>query len=164
MILKTITASSSDATGVDSSTKPTASSAEPAKPSIYGNDISKVSTDRLVKKMQIVNNEQTVTVKGIGYELEPLILVANKGVKTKLTLDLTSFDTPDGYFLIMNYNTKEIVTDFTGKKGIFDVEFTFDKPGSYGIYLNEEELLGVIDAVDDINTVNLEEIRTKYLK
>lgn len=162
--LKNVSASSSDATGVDSSTKATAEPTEPAKPSIYGDDISKVPTDRLIKLAQITNNEQTLAVKGIGYELEPLILVVNKDLNTKLTLDLTSFDNADGYFLIVNDKTKEIVTDFTGTKGHVNVEFTISKTGAYGIYLNEEELIGVIEVVDNLNSVNIEEIRTKYLK
>jgi sulfite exporter TauE/SafE/plastocyanin domain-containing protein/copper chaperone CopZ len=162
--LKNVSASSSDATGVDSSTKATAEPTEPAKPSIYGNDISKVPTDRLIKLAQITNNEQTLAVKGIGYELEPLILVVNKDLTTKLTLDLTSFDNANGYFLIVNDKTKEIVTDFTGTKGPVNVEFTVSKTGAYGIYLNEEELIGLIEVVDDLNMVNLEEIRNKYLK
>ena len=162
--LKTISVSSSDATGIDSSTKSTASASNQSQPSIYGTDISKVPTNRLVNKAQLTNNEQTLEIKGIGYELEPLIMVINKGIKTKMSIDLTSFDTPDGYFLILKSNTKEIVTDFTGVNGSVNVEFNIEKAGSYGIYLNEEELIGVIDVVDDINSVNLEEIRGKYLQ
>ncbi|MEH7354152.1 sulfite exporter TauE/SafE family protein [Neobacillus drentensis] len=162
--LKTISVSSSDATGIDSSTKSTASASNQQQPSIYGTDISKVPTNRLVNKAQLTNNEQTLAIKGIGYELEPLIMVINKGIKTKMSIDLTSFDTPDGYFLILKSNTKEIVTDFTGVNGSVNVEFNIEKAGSYGIYLNEEELIGVIDVVDDINSVNLEEIRSKYLQ
>lgn len=161
--LKNVSASSSDASSVDSSTSSTASAGKPAKPSIYGNDMSKVSTDRLVKKALIGKSEQSITVKGTGYELDPLIIVANSGISTKLSLDLTSFDNVDGYFLIMNSNTKEIVTDFTGTKGIVEVEFNIEKTGSYGIYLNEEDLIGVIEVVDDVNTADLEEIRNKYL-
>ncbi|WP_040208115.1 urease accessory protein UreH domain-containing protein [Neobacillus jeddahensis] len=161
--LNDVKASSSNASGVDSSTTSTATAAQHMTPSIYGEDISKVATDRLVKKVQIVNNEQTIVVKGSGYELEPLIMVANKGINTKMSLDLSSFDTPEGYFLIMNSTTKEIVTDFTGKKGVIDLELTFERTGSYGIYLNEDELLGVIDVVDDVNNANVEEVRSKYL-
>lgn len=161
--LKNVTASSSDSEGVNSSTSSTAPAAEPSKASIYGDDISKVSTDRLVRKAQIVNNVQSIAVRGIGYELEPLILVVKSGISTKLSVDLTSFDNPDSYFLIMNSNTKEIVTDFTGTKGVVEVELNIEKAGSYGIYLNEQDLIGVIEAVDDLNSANPEEVRSKYL-
>jgi sulfite exporter TauE/SafE/plastocyanin domain-containing protein/copper chaperone CopZ len=162
--LKNVSVSSSDASGVDSSTSSTTPAAEPTKPSIYDDDFSKVATDRLVKKMQLTNNVQSIDIKGIGYELEPLMIVANIGITTKISLDLSSFDNPEGYFIIMDMTTKEIVTDFTGKKGINDLEFTLDTAVSYGIYLNEEELIGVIDAVDDMNSVNIEDVRSKFLQ
>ncbi|MFZ7946857.1 sulfite exporter TauE/SafE family protein [Neobacillus sp. 19] len=162
--LKDIKTSSSDATGIDSSTKSTAPSSAQTKPSIYGTDISKVPTKRLVQRMQLANNVQTIAIKGVGYELEPLIIVANKDLQTKMSIDLTSFDQPDGSFLIMNANTKQIVTEFTGAKGFVEVEFTIDKAGTYGIYLNEEELLGVIDVVNDMDSVDLESIKSNYLQ
>jgi len=123
-----------------------------------------VPTERLVQKVQLANNEQTIAIKGIGYELEPLIIIANQDKQTKMSIDLTSFDQPDGSFLIMNADTKQIVTEFNGTKGIVEVEFTFEKAVTYGIYLNEEELLGVIDVVNDLNTANPEDIRSKYLQ
>ena len=160
--LEAITASSSDGEGVDSAV--TAPPAEPVKPSIYGNDFSKVATDRLIKKAEVTSNNQTITVKGTGYEFEPLIMVVNKGLNTKMTLDLTSFDNADGYFMILNSTTKQIVTDFTGTKGMNNIEFSMSDSGSYGIFLNEQELLGIIEVVDDLNSIDLEEIRTKYIQ
>lgn len=121
-------------------------------------------TERLVQKVQLANNEQTIAIKGIGYELEPLIIIANQDKQTKMSIDLTSFDQPDGSFLIMNADTKQIVTEFNGTKGSVEVDFTVEKAGTYGIYLNEDELLGVIDVVNDLNTANPEDIRSKYLQ
>lgn len=160
--LETVSASSSNGSGLDSAV--TAAPEKPTQPSIYGNDISKVATDRLVKKTELTTTEQTIAIKGTGYEFEPLITVVNKGINTKMTLDLTSFDSADGYFMILNSSTKQIVTDFTGTKGINTIEFSISDSGSYGIFLNEQELLGIIEVVDDLNTVNLEEVRTKYLQ
>jgi sulfite exporter TauE/SafE/plastocyanin domain-containing protein/copper chaperone CopZ len=160
--LEAITATSSDGEGIDSAV--TAPPAEPAQPSIYGDDLSKVATERLVKKAEMDANEQTITIKGTGYEFEPLIMAVNKGINTKVTLDLSSFDNAEGYFMILNSSTMQIVTDFTGTKGINNIEFTISNSGSYGIYLNEKELLGMIEVVDDLNSVDPEEIRTKYLK
>ena len=143
----------------NSSDKPAAQT----KPSIYGDDISKIPTDRLVKKAQVSNSNQTIQIKGTGYELEPLIVVANKGIKTKLSLDLTSFDNPDGNYSIADANTEEKIKEFKGKKGIVDVEFTLSKAGTYAILL-DDDLLGIIEAVDDMKSINLEEIRSKYIR
>lgn len=160
--LEAITASGSDGEGLDSAVK--APPAEPAQPSIYGDDFSKVATERLVKKAEVAGNEQTISIKGTGYEFEPLIMVVNKGINTKVTLDLSSFDNAEGYFMILNSSTMQIITDFTGTKGVNNIEFTISNSGSYGIYLNEKEILGMIEVVDDINIVDLEEIRAKYLQ
>lgn len=160
--LEAITASSSDGDGVDSAV--TAPPAEPAQPSIYGDDFSKVATHRLVKKAEMAANEQTITIKGTGYEFEPLIMVVNKGISSKMAIDLSSFDNAEGYFMILNSSTMQIVTDFTGTKGVNNIEFTIINSGSYGIYLNEKDLLGIIEVVDDLNSVDLEEFRAKYIQ
>lgn len=161
--LKTVSSSTSKSSGNDSAASSTSGSAAPSQQSIYGNDISKVATDRLVKKAQVTNNEQTLAVKGIGYELEPLIMVTNTGIPTKLSLDLTAFDQPDGNFTIKDANTQQVITKFVGQKGIVDVGFTIDKAGSYGIY-KDENILGMIDVADDLNSVNLDEVRSKYIQ
>ena len=135
----------------------------PAKPSIYGDDITKVPTDRLVKKVQVSNTTQTVKINGIGYELDPLIIVANIGMKTKLSLDLKEFDNIEGNFAIINTETGESSVDFLGKKGIVEVEFTLNTVGVYAI-LQDGNLLGVIDAVEDIKSSDIEEVRKKYIR
>ncbi|MEH7254904.1 sulfite exporter TauE/SafE family protein [Neobacillus niacini] len=160
--LESIAASNSDGDGLD--TAVAAAPEEPAKPSIYGDDFTKVATDRLVKVAEAAGNEQTITVTGTGYEFEPLIIVVNKGLNTKMALDLTSFDHADGYFMILNSTTKQIVTDFTGTGGMNNIEFSIRDSGSYGIFLNEQELLGIIEVVDDLNSIDLEEIRAKCVQ
>jgi plastocyanin domain-containing protein/sulfite exporter TauE/SafE len=161
--LKSVSTSTSKASGNDSASGSTSGSTVPSQPSIYGDDISQVATDRLVKKAQVTNNEQTLAVKGIGYELEPLIMVTNTGIPTKLSLDLTAFDQPDGNFTIKDANTQQVITKFVGQKGIVEVGFTIDKAGSYGIYI-DENILGMIDVADDLNSVNLDEVRSKYIQ
>jgi sulfite exporter TauE/SafE/plastocyanin domain-containing protein/copper chaperone CopZ len=162
--LSSISAADSNADGVDSSTQSTGETASPTGPSIYGDDISKVATERLVKLAQLTNNGQELSITGKGYELEPLIVVVKAGINTKITLDLTEFDQAEGYFLIMNTKTKEIISEFTGTQGTNELNFTIDEGGVFGIYLNEEELLGIVEAVDDLSAVNLEEVRSKYLQ
>ncbi|OLS41724.1 sulfite exporter TauE/SafE family protein [Bacillus sp. MRMR6] len=162
--LNSISVTSSDGSGVDTAVAAEENSSVQSQPSIYGDDMSKVATERLIKKAQLVDDMQTIGIKGIGYELDPLVMVANLGMKTKVTFDLSAFDSADGYFLIMNSNTRQIVTSFNGTNGIVEVEFTIDKAAPYAIYLNEEELIGLIEVVDDLNSVDLEAVRGKYLK
>lgn len=130
--------------------------------SIYG-DLNKVPTDSLVNKSLVIGKNQSATIKGVGYELKPLIVVVDKNLKTKLTFDLTSFDNAEGKFDLVSADTGEVLTSFTGKKGVVNFEITFDKLGGYGI-VKDERILGVIEVVDDVKMVDLEKIRQKYIE
>lgn len=133
------------------------------KSSIYGDDFSKVPTSRLVVKSDKLKDTQNIKMKGIGYELEPVIAVAEEGIKTKLSLDLTSFDNATADYSIVDATNGKLVKDFTGKKGIVEVEFTIKSTGIYGI-VRDGELLGLIEIVEDMDAVNLDELRKKYLR
>ena len=161
--LEAISASESDSSGSSSSVAPTDEPTSQPKPSIYGTDLNQVATDRLINKALISNNEQTIEIKGTGYELEPLIVVANTGIPTQMALDLTAFDNPEGDFAIVNATTLEILQQFTGQKGTVGVDFTPSKGGSYGILINDE-VIGFIEVVENIDSVNLEDIRSKYFQ
>ncbi|MDR3598333.1 sulfite exporter TauE/SafE family protein [Clostridium sp.] len=131
-------------------------------PSIYGNDLSKVSTDRLIKKANISGDTQNLNIKGTGYEFEPLAVVLEKGIRTKLSVDLSSFDNANGNFTILNADTGEQISSFTGKKGIVDVEFNIDKIGTYLIVKDNVAAVG-IEVTDSLKTVNLEDVRKKLI-
>lgn len=134
----------------------------PSRPSIYGDDFSKVPTDRLVQKAIVKDKIQTLTFKGNGYEFEPLIVVANRNIKAELVFDLNAFDDPEGEYIIIPANSNDIFTSFEGKKGIVSIEVDFIKSGGYGI-LKDNNILGVIEVVEDVKTADMERIRAKYL-
>jgi sulfite exporter TauE/SafE/plastocyanin domain-containing protein/copper chaperone CopZ len=131
-------------------------------PSIFGDNLNLVPTDRIVKKSAVEDKIQTIKIRAIGYEFEPLIVIANKGINTKLSLDLRAFDTPDEKFNIVDSDTKETIASVDGKKDIVVKEVKFDKAGTF-VVANEKNVLTVILVVDDIKTVDLEEVRAKYL-
>lgn len=135
----------------------------PQKPSIYGDNLSKIATDRLVHRAKISGNTQSATIKGIGYELEPLIVVVNNNKSTKLTFDLNEFDSPDGQYTIVNAQTGDTITTFNGKKGVVNVDLNFKQNGGYGI-IKDNSAIGVIEVVDNAQTANLDAIRAKYLR
>jgi len=135
---------------------------EPSQPSIYGDDISKVPTEKLVNKALVDEKDQNVTFKGIGYELQPLIAVAGSGGKIRLTFDLTDFDNAEGGYLIVDAATGKDVTTFTAKKGINEIEFSPKNIDGYAI-IKGNSILGIIEVVDNLEASDLEEIRGKYL-
>lgn len=131
-------------------------------PSIYGDDLSKISTDRLIKKASISGDTQNLNIKGTGYDFEPLVVVLQKGIKTKLSLDLNSYNNPNSNFTIYDGDGDDIVTTFTGKEGIVDVDFNIDKSGTY-IVVNDDIVVIGIEVTDSLENINLEEVRKNFL-
>lgn len=134
----------------------------PQTPSIYGDDLSKVSTDRLIKKAEILGNTQSISIKGKGYEFDPLVIAVEKGLKTKLSIDFNDFDDVNGKFILINAENNSEITSFTGKKGIVNVEFNLDKSGTYLIIRDNVAILG-IEATESLKNIDLEVVRKIYL-
>ncbi|MDT8718652.1 sulfite exporter TauE/SafE family protein [Clostridium sp. 19966] len=130
--------------------------------SIYGSDITKVPTSTLVNKAAVSGNTQTSNFKGIGYELKPLIVVGQININTKVILDLTQFNNPEGQYSIIDTETRKEVASFTGKKGINEVDFIPQKSIPFAIVKNNS-VMGVLEVVDDLNKADLEAIRSKYI-
>ena len=130
--------------------------------SIYGDDISIAPTERLIKKANLNPSSQDALITGIGYELDPLITVVNKGIKATINLDLTSFDIPEGEYQVIDGETGKTLNTFEGKNGIVQIPIDTTSSKGYGI-IKGDTVLGIIEIVDDIKTVDLEEIRAKYL-
>jgi plastocyanin domain-containing protein len=164
--LDTVDTSKSDPSIPPPSTGPSCCAGGPPpsqSQSIYGDDISKVKTDRLVRKASVKGGSQSVSIKGTGYEFDPLIVVVQKGVMAKISFDLSSFDNPEGTFKIIPEKSSSPAAAFEGAKGTSTLEYTFNKAGGYGI-LKDNSVLGIIEVVDNIKTADLEAIRSKYLK
>lgn len=128
--------------------------------SIYGDDLSKVPTDRLIKKAVIGNNSQSVTFTGISYEFTPLYVLVQKGIPARLNFDLDQFADPAGAYFIANAGTGEIAGEFTVKEKSAVFEFLPKEPGIY-VIVKYRSVLGVIEVVDKLDSVDLEEIRRK---
>lgn len=134
---------------------------EEKAPSIYGDDLSKVLTDRLIKKTTVSDNTQTINIRAIGYEFEPVIVVANKDMSAKIAIDLRAFDAYDEKIEIVNSDTKEHIASVNGENGVVTMEVKFKETGKFAI-VNSSNVLTVIQVVDDINSIDLEEIREQY--
>jgi plastocyanin domain-containing protein/sulfite exporter TauE/SafE/copper chaperone CopZ len=148
--------------GMSCCTGETPATTMPQTPSIYGDDLSKIPTDRIVKKANIFGGKQSLSFKGIGYEFEPLVVVLEKGIQTNFEMDLSSFDSADGTFTIFNADSEEVISSFTGKKGIVNVSFKIDKIGTYVIVKDDIALAG-IEVTDSLEKANLEDIRKKII-
>ncbi|MEG6585301.1 urease accessory protein UreH domain-containing protein [Dendrosporobacter sp. 1207_IL3150] len=133
-----------------------------ASAGIYG-DIAKVPTDRLIKKAEIRNSSQTAYFKGIGNELEPLIIVIQRDMSAKIILDLTNFDNPVGKWEVFDYKNKNTITAFQGKKGVNEVTLNVTEDCSLGLY-KDRKIIAIIEVVENTDKIDLEKVRDKYLR
>lgn len=128
------------------------------EPSIYGDDWSKVPTDRLIKKAIISNKSQSVKFTGISSEFTPLYVLLQKDIPAKITFDLQEFSDPAGNYLIGDTETGKTVGQFTVKDKSAVYEFVPQEPGIY-VVVKYMRVLGVIEVVDGLDKVDLEEVR-----
>lgn len=126
--------------------------------SIYGNDISIVPTERLLAKS--IDNK--LTIKGLGYEFQPLVTVVSNSEPTIITFDFAYFDIAEGEYLIVDGNTGEEIVTFQGIKGNNEVEFVPGVSEIYGV-VKGSTLLGVITTVDNVEGADLELIRDNLI-
>lgn len=126
--------------------------------SIYGDDLLKVPTERLIAKS--IDNK--LTIKGLGYEFQPLVAVVSNKEMTTLTFDFAYFDNAEGEYAIVDGNTGEAITIFEATRGSTDVSFIPGESEIYGI-AKGNTLLGLITTIEDIENVDLELIREKFI-
>ena len=130
--------------------------------SIYGINLSEIPTERLIKKVNKKGNIQNFTIKSIGNDLDPLVLVVEKNIDTYISFDFSTMNSTNGNYYIYNDtdSPKKIKIPLKDSKG--ELSRNFNKSGPY-IITNDEFILGVIEVVDDISKVNLNNLRKKYI-
>lgn len=131
--------------------------------SIYGKNLSTVPADILVKKAEISGNIQRVRIEGFAYEFKPLVVVLNKSIKTKITLDLNNFEAPGTKFDIVERKSGKIIKSLKGKRGVIELEVPTDELTAFGIF-KDGRLLTVIEVVDDLGNIDLDSMKKKYIE
>lgn len=126
--------------------------------SIYGDDITKVPTEFLIG----IATDNKIRVKGLGYELQPLVSVVSNTEITKITFDFAYFDNAEGEYAIVDGNTGEAVAVFNAVTGNNEVEFKSGESEIYGI-VKDGALLGIITTVDDVDNADLEAVRDNLI-
>lgn len=118
--------------------------------------------ENLITTSKVANEFQTAIIKGEGSSLNPLILVAQNNLKFLLTIDLNNYADFQGEYTILNLEDGSVLSSFTGKKSIFEIELNSIKSGGYSITKNGE-ILGIIEFVEDVQNSDLDTIINKYI-
>lgn len=130
--------------------------------SIYGDDIRKVPTERLIHKATVSGDDQIVNITAIGYELEPLVSVIRTGKDTAIRFNFSEFDKPEGSWELVDYSQNKVIYTFEGKKAGNVVELHAKSLGTLGIYKNKK-VVGIIEVVEDLKAIDIEKLREKFL-
>lgn len=118
--------------------------------------------ENLITTSKVANEFQTAIIKGEGSSLNPLILVAQNNLKFLLTIDLNNYTDFQGEYTISNLEDGSVLSSFTGKKSIFEIEIISIKSGGYSITKNGETL-AIIEFVEDAQNGDLDTIINKYI-
>lgn len=135
----------------------------PIKPSIFGTDVSKLPSARLVKLAKLKGQTQRVTVTGIGTEFDPPLLVVQNNVMMYLHYNMKKFDNPRGEYTIINIKKGTQLSSNLENKRSFTLEFRFFGSGSYAV-LKDGFVINAIKVVDNLRTVDIDKIRSEFLK
>lgn len=133
------------------------------EPQLYGIPLSQVPTDRLVKIASKSSIGQTLTVKVTNDDFEPLAIVLNKGLQTKIIFNLNSANNPDGEYGIYDSSTNKKVTSFKVTENTGTLNFKFYSTGLYLIE-KDSQIRGLIKVVDDTKSVNTQTIREELVQ
>lgn len=119
--------------------------------------------ETLITTSKVTEKFQTAIINGVGNEFQPLILVAKSNLDFNLTIDLTNYTNYEGEYIISSVKDGSTVSSFIGQKGIFEIPLNLASTGGYAITKNDE-ILGIIEAVDDMDNADYDGIVNKYLR
>lgn len=119
--------------------------------------------ETLITTLKVTEKFQTAIINGVGNEFQPLILVAKSNLDFNLTIDLTNYTNYEGEYIISSVKDGSTVSSFIGQKGIFEIPLNLASTGGYAITKNDE-ILGIIEAVDDMDNADYDGIVNKYLR
>lgn len=141
----------------------TGASSAPTTPSIFGNDITKVASARLVKIAEFSGNTQQITIKGINSEFDPPIIVVKSKALLHLHYDMRKYNAPDGEYAVLDLVKNKKLMAVQETKDDFILNYKFTKPGSYAI-LKDNQVVNAIKVVDNLNNVDVNKVRSEFLE
>lgn len=126
----------------------------------YGLPLSSVPTERLIKKATVSDTSQSLSIANTGTQFEPLVIIAKENLN--LNLEFNVNDTSlNGTYTIYDETLNSAITTFEIQNGKGNVSISNIPSGSYAI-IKDNYLYSVIETTPNIDTVNLEDYRTKY--
>lgn len=131
--------------------------------SIFGNNISVVPSNRLVKLVRIKNHNALIDIHGINNEVDPPIIVTSKGALSTITYHMEKFGFPVAEYTIVDMASGARLKTTKELTSVFSLSYRFTRAGSYAV-LKGNQMLNAIKVVDSLKAVNVDQIRSEFIE
>ena len=129
----------------------------------YGMSLSKIPTSKLIKEMEIFDDEQRISVTGDKTDFEPIIIVAQEDIPLTINFDVGNLSDIDGIYYLLDSTLTKIISKFNieNGKGILSLEGL--EVGEYEV-IKGNRIFTVIEVVSkaDFKSIDKEALRKKY--
>lgn len=130
---------------------------------LYGMPLSKIPTSKLIKEMELFDNEQRISVTADKTDFEPIIIVAQEDIPLTINFDVGNLSDIDGIYYLLDSTLTKIISNFNieNGKGILSLEGL--EVGEYGV-IKGNRIFIVIEVVSksDFKSIDKEALRKKY--
>ncbi|MBM6861901.1 hypothetical protein H9X78_15775, partial [Clostridium saudiense] len=79
--------------------------------------LSKIPTSKLIKEMEIFDDEQRISVTGDKTDFEPIIIVAQEDIPLTINFDVGNLSDIDGIYYLLDSTLTKIISKFNIENG-----------------------------------------------
>lgn len=129
----------------------------------YGMPLSKVPTSKLIKEMEILDNEQVINVTADKTDFEPLVIVAQEDVPLTINFDVGNLSEIDGMYYLLDSTLSKVISKISIENGKGTLTLEGLESGEYGL-IRGNRIFTIIEVVSesDFKSIDKEVLRKKY--
>ena len=129
----------------------------------YGMPLSKVLTSKLIKEMEILDNEQVINVTADKTDFEPLVIVAQEDVPLTINFDVGNLSEIDGMYYLLDSTLSKVISKISIEDGKGTLTLEGLESGEYGL-IRGNRIFTIIEVVSesDFKSIDKEVLRKKY--
>ncbi len=137
--------------------------AESEEVEFYGMPLSKVPTSKLIKEMEILDNEQVINVTADKTDFEPLVIVAQEDVPLTINFDVGNLSEIDGMYYLLDSTLSKVISKISIEDGKGTLTLEGLESGEYGL-IRGNRIFTIIEVLSesDFKGIDKEVLRKKY--
>ena len=125
--------------------------------------LSKVPTSKLIKEMEILDNEQVINVTADKTDFEPLVIVAQEDVPLTINFDVGNLSEIDGMYYLLDSTLSKVISKISIEDGKGTLTLEGLESGEYGL-IRGNRIFTIIEVLSesDFKSIDKEVLRKKY--